>query len=196
MSFFLFLIFSVPLLQETDFILKLWLGHVPEYTAIFTKLIIIDVLTGGLFYTLSSINNATGKIGAYYCIGYIASVITLLLSYFVCKAGYEPQYVFVVSLLMRPIIMMAQYIIMKKQVNFSIRLFSKKALVPIFFVSVVSFSPFYFANKLFLQSFFYSCSVIVTSMLWTGVVIMFIGLKNNERTKIVDFVKRKVGLVV
>jgi O-antigen/teichoic acid export membrane protein len=196
MSFFLFLIFSVPLLLETDFILKLWLGNVPEYTAIFTKLIIIDVLIGGLFYTLSSISNATGKIGAYYSVTNISSILVLLLSYFVCKAGYKPQYVLVIPLLMHPITMTARSIIMKKQVNFSIRFFTKKALVPIFFVSAISFLPFYFVNKLFSQSFWHFCSVILTSMLWTGIVIMFIGLKNNERVKMLAFVKRKVGLVV
>ena len=196
MLYFLFFIFSVPLLLETDFILKLWLSEVPEYTAIFTKLIIIDVLIGGLFWALGNINNATGNIKTYYSIGYISSILVLLLSYFVCKAGYEPQYVFVVPLLMCPITMAAQSVIMKKQVNFSIRFFTRKALVPIFFVSALSFLPFYFANKLFLQSFLYSCSVIVTSMLWTGVVIMFIGLKNNERIKIVAFVKRKIGVAV
>jgi O-antigen/teichoic acid export membrane protein len=192
MLYFLFFIFSVPLLLETDFILKLWLGNVPPYTVIFTRLIIISVLIGGLFYTLSMLNNATGKVGVYYSVGYISSVITLLFSYFVCKAGYEPQYIYVVSFLMCPITMTAQSIIMKKQVNFSIRLFTKKALVPIFFVSILSFLPFYFVNKLFYESFFRSCIVIITGMLWTGIVIMFVGLKKNERVKILAFVKRKI----
>jgi hypothetical protein len=196
MLYFLFFIFSVPLLLETDFILKLWLGKVPEYTAIFAKLTVIITLSGVLFYTLGDINHATGNIGAYSIIGYISSVVTLLLSYCVGKMGYEPQYVLAIPLVTFPIFATAQCIIMKKQVNFSIRFFTRKALVPIFFVSAVSFFPFYFANKLFLQSFLYSCSVIVTSMLWTGVVIMFIGLKNNERIKIVAFVKRKIGLAV
>ncbi|MCL1946967.1 MAG: lipopolysaccharide biosynthesis protein [Chitinivibrionia bacterium] len=197
MLYFLFFIFSVPLLLETDFILKLWLGKVPEYTAIFTKLIIIVLLTEGLSSNLTTINHATGNIKAY-CIlvYYTRSVITLLLSYFVCKAGYKPQYVLAIPLFMFPIFMVLHYIILKKQVNFSIRFFAKKALVPIFFVSAVSFFPFYFVDKLFYESFFRSCVVIIISMLWTGIVIMFIGLKKNERIKIVAFVKRKIGLAV
>ena len=192
MSFFLFLIFSVPLLLETDFILKLWLGNVPEYTAIFTKLTIIYVLINGLPYMLSNLANATGNIAAYYTVGYyINPAVTLLLSYFVCKTGYEPQYVLIVPFFMLPIVWVAHYIIMKKQVNFSIRFFTKKALIPIFFVSTLSFLPFYFVNKLFYESFIRACIVIITSMLWTGIVIMFIGLKNNERVKILAFVKRK-----
>jgi O-antigen/teichoic acid export membrane protein len=196
MLYFLFFIFSVPLLLETDFILKLWLGKVPEYTAIFTKLTVVVTLLGVLLYTLEMINHATGNIRAYSIIGYINSVTSLLIIYFVCKAGYEPQYALAIPLITFPIFLAARYMIMKKQVNFSIRFFTRKALAPIFFVSAVSFLPFYFVNKLFLKSFWYSCSVIVTSMLWAAVVIMFIGLKNNEREKILAFVKQKIGLAV
>jgi len=196
MLYFLFFIFSVPILLETGFILKLWLGNIPEYTVIFTQLTVVIALIGVLFYTLNIINHATGNIGMNSIIGYISSIITLLLSYFICKFGYEPQYVLAVPLLIFPISTAAFCIVMKKQVNFSIRLFARKALIPIFFVSLVSFFPFYFVNILFLQSFWYSCSVILTSMLWTGIVIMFIGLKKNERIKMLAFVKRKVGLAV
>ena len=189
--FYLFFIFSLPLLLETDFILKLWLGNVPEYTVIFTKLTVVYTLICVFSINLTTICHATGNIGLYNSVGYSNSVAILLLSYFVCKVGYEPQYVFAVPFFTFPIYMAAQYIIMKKQVNFSIRFFISKVLVPIFFVLAVSFFPFYFVNKLFYESFFRSCIIIITSMLWTGIVIMFAGLRKNERFKILAFVKRK-----
>jgi len=194
MLFFLFFIFSVPILLETNFILKLWLGEVPEYTIIFTQLIVFTNLAAVLSHNLGTINHATGNIGAFSIIGYISSIITLLLSYLLCKVGYKPQYVVALPVLLCPIVTAAYYILMKKQVNFSISFFARKALVPIFLVSIVSFFPFYFANKLFIQSFWYSCSVILTSMLWTGVVIMFIGLKKNERAKMLAFIMRKTSI--
>jgi len=193
--YFLFFIFSLPLLLETDFILKLWLGKVPEYTAIFTKLTIVYTLISALCSNLTTICHATGNIGLYNSVGYSNSIVILLLSYFVCKAGYEPQYVFVVPFFTFPIYMAGLCIIMRKQVNFSIRFLTSRVLVPIFFVSAVSFFPFYIMNKLFYESFFRSCIIIITSMLWTGIVIVFMGLRKNERIKMFAFAKRKVGVL-
>ncbi|MCL2844705.1 MAG: hypothetical protein FWE23_04545 [Chitinivibrionia bacterium] len=194
--FFLFFVFSVPLLLETEFLLKLWLGEVPEYTAIFARLIIIFSLLNVLIYTMDSINHATGKIGAYSSVGYVGSALELLFAYFFLKAGFAPYFAFVAPILLFPICITAQCMVMKKQVGFSIKHFTQKALIPIFLVSMLSFLPFYFVNKLFLQSFWQSWIVLLTSVLWTGFVILFVGLKNDERVKIYAFVKRKVGQVL
>ena len=43
-SFFLLFIMSLPILLETEIILRLWLKTVPEYTVIFTRLIIVNIL--------------------------------------------------------------------------------------------------------------------------------------------------------
>jgi O-antigen/teichoic acid export membrane protein len=195
MLFFLVFIFSVPFLLKTEFILKLWLGSVPEYAAIFTKLLFIDAMLGPLPYTSNIIINATGNIKAQQLIcGCAPAMIILILSYLVCKAGYAPQYVFIVPLLVRLPTIAAAFILIKKQTNFLMSLFIKKALVPIFVVSVISFLPFYFVNKLFSDLLFHHCIIIVTSMLWTGIVIMFIGMRKNERVEVLAFVKRRISL--
>ena len=195
-SYFLFLIFSVPVLLEIDFILQLWLGLVPEYTALFTRLIIINALISVLLYAISAINNATGNIKMFYSIGYITSILTVPLSYLFCKLGYGPYYVFIVPLLLFPITMTASCIIMQKQVDFSIKHFAKKAMFPIILVTFISISPFYIVNIFYNKSFWYSCLIIIGSILWTGIVIVFIGLKKNERVKLVVMAKKKLGLAV
>ena len=192
MATFLALIFSVPVLLKTEFILKIWLGNVPDYAVVFIKVMIVEsiisFMTGNLLY----INNATGNIKAFQFVSYSSSILILGMSYLACKIGCTPKYVAFVPLLLKPLYFIAFSILMKKQVNFSIVSFTQKALIPIFFVSVVSFVPFYFANKFFPQSFWYSCLIILTNTLWTGIATMFIGLKNNERKKIFAFVKRNI----
>jgi len=192
MTYFLFFVFSVPILLKTDFILQIWLGNVPEYSGIFTKLMIIEILLTSLLNAHGVIINATGKLKGYINISISNSVIILALSYFLCKEGYEPYYAFIVPILTRLPVTIAIFVLLKKLVNFSVRFFTKKVLVPVFFVSAISFFPFYFINKLFPESFFNSCIIIVLSTLWTGVVIMFVGLRKNERVKFVDFIKRKI----
>jgi len=191
-TYFLFFIFSVPVLLETEFVLKLWLGNVPEYTVIFVRLMIIDILLSGFLFSLGAIVNASGKMKLWYFFSYTASMLTLILSYLICKTGYHPKYVLAVLPFVRLLFLPVWIMLIKKLFNLSIRFFAKKALIPILFVSVVSFLPFYFVNKLFYESILRSCVVIITSMSWTSVVIMFVGLRKNEREKLLAFVKRKV----
>ena len=194
--YFLFFIFSLPILLQTNFILKLWLGKVPEYTSIFTQLMVINALINVFLYSLSSINQATGNIKAYSIVGYIFSPLVLIFSYILCKLGYEPQYVFFIPLFLFPMSATILFIVMKRQVNFSILHFTKKALIPIFLVSIISFSPFHFLNKLFCESFWHSWIIIFTNVLWTGFIILLIGIKKNERLKLFILIKRKIGLAV
>jgi len=193
MQYFLFFIFSVPVLLETEFILSIWLKNVPEYTAIFTKLLVINALLATFLSNIWTIVLAHGKLKLMYSSSYVVYTLLLSFSYLVCKMGYPPQYVFVVHLIVgfgigNPIVLL----IVKKLFNFPIRFFLQKALIPIFFVSVLSFFPFYFVNKLFPESIIRSCIIIITSILWSGIIIMFIGLRRTERIKVIDFVKRKV----
>lgn len=193
MTYFMFLIFSVPVLLKTEFILKTWLGIVPEYAVIFTRLMLIEILLNtGILGTLSFIINATGKVKAYCIIANINSVAIFVFSYIVCKMGYEPYYVFIIPILTRLPVTIAVFALLKKLVDFSILFFTKKAFLPMFFVSVISIVPFYFVDKLFSESILHSAIIIIASMLWTGIIIMTIGLKRTERIKAIDFIKRKI----
>lgn len=75
LAFFLSAVFAIPLLIEMDFILKVWLKEVPEYTSIFCTLIVYMFLFMQLCPGLSRAIQATGKIKWYQ----ISTSILLLL---------------------------------------------------------------------------------------------------------------------
>ena len=60
-SFYLLYVISLPILFETQFVLNIWLTNVPDYTQIFTRLIILNVLIDSLSGTLMTA--AKGKLG-------------------------------------------------------------------------------------------------------------------------------------
>ena len=191
-SFFLILLFSIPFLLKTDFILWLWLKDVPEYTAIFIKLIIIHTLLNALVAGSNVIINATGKLKAYYSINYIYLLLVIIFSFVVCKMGYAPYYVFIIPLPLYLLSIPARFIVMKKQIGFSFTYYINKAFLPILFVSIISFMPFYFINKIFYESNIYSLIFLGASMVWTGFIIICIGLRKNERVVIFNFIKNKL----
>src|SRR5690606_13730712 len=64
-SFFLLFVISLPILFETEMILRLWLKIVPDYTVIFTRLVIINILIDSVSGPLMTGAQASGKIKVY-----------------------------------------------------------------------------------------------------------------------------------
>jgi O-antigen/teichoic acid export membrane protein len=89
-SFFLLFFLSLPILIETRIILQLWLKIVPEYTIIFTQLVIVNVLIDCFSGTLQTAAQASGRIKFYQMV--IGGLLLLILpfSWMFLKFGYPP----------------------------------------------------------------------------------------------------------
>ena len=64
-SYYILLLFALPMLFETEFVLTLWLKHYPEHTVNFVRLILIVTMCDILSNTLINLQVATGKIRNY-----------------------------------------------------------------------------------------------------------------------------------
>ena len=192
MYYYLLFIFSVPILLETEFILKLWLDYVPEYTVIFTHIMIIGALNETFLSTFWTVVHASGRLKEVYFTGYIFHVLGFFSFFFICKAGYLPYIPLAVLPIIRFLCWPVYLIIAKKHFNFPIIFFAKKTLIPILIVSLISFLPFFIGRKLFPESTIRFFIIILTSILWTGVIVLFFGLRKNERFKAFNFIKGKI----
>ena len=191
-TFFLLLVFSVPILLKTEFVLKLWLKNVPEYTTIITKLMILNILVEATFVLLNTIILATGNLKMYYYITYITSIISFLFFYLICKFKYDPFYVFLILPIITFLFIPIRFLILRNITNFSIIFFIRKSLLPIIIVTIISFLPFYYTNKLISETYFNSFIILLTSAIWTLIIIILVGLRKNERIKIYFFLKNKI----
>ena len=191
-SFFLLLIFSVPLILETDFILKLWLKNVPEFTAIITKLMLLNILVEATFVLINTLILANGKLKTYYTIAYINSVLFLLFSYLSCKMSLAPYFPYIILPVLSIFFIPIRFFISKKELNLPVLFFIKKALLPIGFVSLISFFPFYFLKKFFINSPLNSFFIIIISIIWTCLCIILFGLRKSEILKIIALLKSKL----
>jgi O-antigen/teichoic acid export membrane protein len=97
-SFFLILFPSIPLLLETDVILKLWLNNVPVGTSLFVKLFIISAIISSMYAGIPAIVQATGKIKYFQIILSSLSLIGIPISYFLFKTRIELKQYFANSL--------------------------------------------------------------------------------------------------
>ena len=97
-TFYLLLFFSLPIMLETDNILHLWLGTVPDFTAIFIRLMLCITIIDSMANPLGVSASATGKIKLYQ--GILGGILLgiLPIAYIVLKLGGDPVSVFVVHL--------------------------------------------------------------------------------------------------
>lgn len=71
-----------PVLFETELVLHLWLGKVPEYAVVFTRLVLCEQLVGVLVPPLWIAANATGNIKNSQVFGRLFTLSVLPISYF------------------------------------------------------------------------------------------------------------------
>lgn len=84
-AMFLMMVLCAPLISETHLILNIWLKNVPDYTVIFTQLVLIESLFAVSAYSVASIINATGKLKQMEIYGKIFILAVLPLSYILLK---------------------------------------------------------------------------------------------------------------
>jgi len=187
-SFFLLFILSLPIILETQIILKIWLKMVPDYTVIFTRLVLINVLIDCMSGPLITAAQASGKIKVYQSVVGGLLILILPISYIFLKLGYSPQVTLYVSISISILALFCRLWIIRPLVDLSIIKFTKLVLFPISMVVVIAVIPplitKYFIDSGILEFFMVS----IISVLSVMVTIYFIGLKNEERL----FMKNKV----
>ena len=174
-SFYMLLLLSLPVLIETKFILELWLKTVPDYTIIFIRLILLDILICSLSGSLQTMVQATGKMKKYQLVVSGILLLNLPVSYVLLRLGFAPQSTFITSIIISFIALIGRLIVLKIIENFPVRKFVYEVLFRIIvvfycsgnysFLFIVSNSLF---NKTICFSFIVFCSISHHFCLFSG----------------------------
>lgn len=97
-SFFLSTILAIPAIIDTNSLLSLWLGIIPNYTKVFTQLIICEALIGVFIPPLWIAANATGKIKRSQVYGRTFTLLVLPISFIFLKIYPYPYIPFVLMI--------------------------------------------------------------------------------------------------
>lgn len=187
-SYFLLLCLSLPVLLETEQILKLWLKIVPDFSVIFVKLTIITALVDTLSVTLMSSIQATGKIKLYQIIIGILMLAILPFSYLFFKFGYPPETSYVIALIIFVFIVLARIFIVKRQINFSGFDYFKNVIWKALIVTVISTLPALFIIYFYDASISRLFTTLFVSFFSVLITIYFLGIDKEERMKLKELV--------
>jgi O-antigen/teichoic acid export membrane protein len=183
-SFYLLLLFIIPLFIETQFVLSIWLKNVPDYTVSFTRLVLIDILICSLSGPLQILAQATGKVRSYQLIVSVILLLNLPISFLLLKMGYSPQSTFVVSIVLSGFALFARLLVLRRLTVFPIQLFLRKVVLTSLVVSICSLPlPLYLQNRIGdnLTQFLLVGFSTVFSLIFA---VWFLGLSTSERLTI------------
>lgn len=189
---YLVLLFTVPIMIETDAILTLWLKQFPEYTVSFVKILMFIVLVDAVARPLMTAAAATGNVRKYQTVvgGLLLSIFPL--AYIVLKLGGDPLSVYVVHLAVYIVAFIARLFIIRPLINLSIRQFFVSVILPCAIVTGMSYGISYLIKGLMPSSILASLTTCVICVLVVCIVAYVIGLTTCER----NFVNEKAISII
>nr|WP_264435158.1 MATE family efflux transporter [Flavobacterium agricola] len=193
-SYLLILLLIMPILLNTDYILKLWLNEVPDYTVVFVKLALLNVLIESLSGTLMTGAQATGKIKWYQIIIGTLIFFNLPLAYYFLKLNFSPPVIFKISNIISLIALLCRLIILNKTLKLSYKLYFKNVLLKIAYIScfaVIYYSLYinFFKESISFIRFILDSSFCVLILI---ILIYLVCFNKAEKKEIGLYIKNKI----
>lgn len=194
-TWFLMLIFLVPVFMESEMLLRLWLGKVPDQASLFLRFAMFESLAVTSGTNLFKLIQADGRIKRNtFHAGIIAGLVFPLtwVAYALGAPVWTAYAIFIASFMLLNVIRIFD---IKRLIAFSGRQFLHDSLLPCIWVSLCSFILPTIISRCMEQSVLRFFVNSIASVLWTGGCCVFLGLTSGERQflsgKIVQYIRKR-----
>jgi len=191
-SYLMLLLISTPIIIDVEYILNLWLGEgmVPDYTKSFTILILANSLISAFHQPLTHIVHATGQQKTFQLVNAFVICSILPVSWVFLKLGYDPNSVFIVSLVLTAINIGICMLVVRKLFDFGIKSYIYKVIFPCLLTSLVlPLIPI--CIEMTMQPGFLRLMIIVLTELVFGVPIIYLCALNKEEKQYIKNILSK-----
>lgn len=189
-SVYLLMFLCVPLIIETETVLKLWLGEYPKYTVAFVRCVLILSILYGLSNPILVSVHATGKIKKFQIVEafFLLSIVPvawIMLRFF----NVNPVFVFYIHISVEILTQIARIKIVLPMIGLKISAYLLQVLLPV--TKVLLIAPivplvFYYILK---SHFMVVCIIAIFSVLFC---VLFLGCSQKERGYIISKVHNKL----
>lgn len=192
-TFILLFMLSVPIIIEINTVLDLWLGHdnVPEQTALFTALVLINMIISSMNTPLSQVVHATGKMKKYQIGTSIVITSILPVSLLALYLGAPAASVFLISIVISCVNQIVCLLLLKQIFDFKIRDYVGEVVLPCLVLSVVG--PILPLVLFFVMpaNLIRLMAVIISSVFVVSILSYFVILDTKEKELIKSFIQSK-----
>lgn len=188
-SYMMLYVLSAPVIIELHYILGIWLkGVIPEYTLVFSYLVIANMLINSLNLPISQTVQATGKVKVYQLIRSIIVTSTLPISWLALRFGASPTAVFWVTLLITIINQPVSMMLLHRYFPYSYLEYAKEVILPCLFLSVLIPILPTIVHCVICEGFVRFAFVCFITVISSSVIIFYVFLDDSERFMIKQFI--------
>ena len=195
-SYFLLLLFAMPMMFEAEQVLTLWLKIVPDHAVVFLRLTIIGSMINMLGNTGYTACMATGNIRRYVIIISGIGCLVFPLTWIAFKLGFSAASAYIVFILVYIGVTSGRLYVMKGLLQFPPMMFVKDVVLKIATVTIVAVIVPLLIFKQMDSTFLRLVVTILVCTLSTCICIYTIGLTRNERIKVkgkvIDIINWKI----
>ena len=178
-TFFLMYLFSLPLMIEMPYVLRLWLKEPPEMAVLFTRLALLDALIDSISYPIMTLAQATGKIKLYQGVVGGILLLNLPISYCALILGAPAYTVMVVAVIVTFVAFISRLFIVKFLTHFSVKSFFSKVVIPITVVALLASVFPVVVNQILNLGFIRLVFTTVVSSTSLALFFFFLGSSSN-----------------
>lgn len=194
-SFFVMLMFIVPIVLEADYILGIWLKKVPEDSVIFIRLVMLTALVSVVGNPMTTAIMATGMIKRYQIYATMLSCLVFPFTWAAYLIGCPAYVTYIIFAIVYFSLYFVSLYTLRQLVDFPVIMFVKSVLARI--CPCILLSLFFPALLVvYLQpSFLRLVLVVAVSLVWSSFCIYIFGMNRNERlffrSKALQIMKKK-----
>ena len=190
MAYSLLLFLSFPLFVLMPEILCIWLGNVPEYTVLFTRLCLVNLLIESLSIPLMTLCQATGRVKYYQMIIGSLLMLNLPISWMMFEYFNMDAYIcFIVMIVINVIALTARLLILRDIANLHVRRYLQKAVLPLVYLLVICFAIY---KSLYTTSALIKIPVLIMSEILISFLVLYLVFESNERKRLIQLIKSKI----
>lgn len=174
-SFFVMLVTGMPVVTFCSSILDLWLVDVPEWSDIFTILVLLGLIIRSLHEPINIMFMSVAKIKRMMIIEAVIMLSAVALIYLSLSSGSQMWVAFAILAIMEIVIVLALLANAFFEIDFNIRLYLKDVLIPVSLIMAISISISLTMHKLLipctiLSTIAYTCLSIICNL---SIIVLF-----------------------
>lgn len=197
LSFILLLCCSLPIIIDAPYILQLWLGNVPEFAVLFTRLMLVYMLTISLTYSINMSAQASGNIKWFQIAEGSIVLFNLPAAIVMYKIGLPAYVSFLAMIVFSVLAFTIKLMILNKTIAFPIRDYFNAVLVRIVIITIVCGALYIVAEGFVPSNILWFLFKTLVYIIPVGLLCFFGVFSELERNRIITaanrFVKHRIG---
>lgn len=194
-NYYVLLLITLPVLNNLELILNIWLVEVPESTHVFVRLAIYNILIDCLSLPLMAAAQASGRIKLYQFVVGGLLLLNIPISYYLLDYGCSAFAVYFVSISLSIIALLARVIIVSGLIDLRIKEFFDRAIIPVLLVTVSVFLINYYSSVNTDLALLEFCLSAGGSSVLIFMSVLVVGLEKRERKAIVAVFYKAIALL-